>query len=152
MSDEKRNAITEALRAAGIEYRAVLTQRGAIQPPDTKDGRPWEHDAWSVAFTRSGKQPLALPYKTGTGHRSKEFGRPNAPHAADVLHSIVCDDTRGASFAEWCADFGYDEDSRRALAVYEQCQKQTDAARRFLGRDLLATIADLLQDYRTTES
>jgi hypothetical protein len=147
MSEEKRNAITEALRAAGIAYAATLIQKGAIQLPDTKDGKPWEHDAWSLAFTRTGKQPFVLPYKSGIGHRTKEFGRPIAPHAADALYCIVSDDTCGASFREWCADCGYDDDSRRALAIYEQCQRQTDDARAFFGRDLLEAIAELLQDY-----
>lgn len=170
MSDEKRKEITDALVAAGIEYRAILTQKGAIQPPASKEDKPWEHDAWMVRFScRANGRSLGLPFKCGIGHRKppafarsqferspkmaydrrqlEAAGVPQAPHAADVLHSLVSDDTHGASFRDWCADFGYDEDSRKALALYEQCQRQTDDARTFFGRELFEKFGEILQDY-----
>jgi hypothetical protein len=169
MSDETRANITALLNGAGVAYSAILVQRGAIQQPDTKDGKPWEHDAWEIVFAKSGANSLRVPYKTGIGHRKapawdrsiyarspktafdrrqlEVSGRPVAPDAADVLHSLTMDDTRGESFRDWCANYGYDDDSRRALATYELCQRQTDDARRFFGRETFERIAEILQDY-----
>ena len=49
----------------------------------------------------------------------------NAPTMGDILHSlqIDCSCVRdGASFEEFCEEFGCVEDSRRAYRTYETCQ------------------------------
>lgn len=38
--------------------------------------------------------------------------------------------TNKALAADWCANFGDDEDSRKALAIYEARQKNTDKLRK----------------------
>lgn len=168
MTTPAQTAITDLLASNGISYAAVLVQKGAIDPP-FGDGKPWEHDSWEVVFSRAGKASLRLPFKTGIGLRKASnlarlqfagspkaaFDRrqlevsaaPVAPHAADVLYSVVMDDTRGESFRNWCANYGYDDDSRRALNIYETCQRQTDDANAFFGRELFEQIGTLLQDY-----
>lgn len=53
---------------------------------------------------------------------------------AEVLACVCRDgeDASGQSFAEWAGNYGYDEDSRKALATYEACQQGGDKARRLL--------------------
>ena len=61
----------------------------------------------------------------------KNNSRPVPPTLDSVLYCLVID-TKATSrtFAEWCNEMGYDEDSRRALATYESCQKNADKLRR----------------------
>jgi len=39
------------------------------------------------------------------------------------------------TFSEWCSEFGYDSDSRKALATYDKCRRLGSRVRKFLGRD-----------------
>lgn len=100
---------------------------------DTEDGRNWPHTLWSVVF-----DGVAFPYKTGTGIKT-------APTCAEVLAS-ACRDAIGGnqSFADFCSDYGYDEDSRKAEAVYFPCQDCGKLALRVLKtRALVQQFADL---------
>lgn len=66
---------------------------------------------------------------------------------AEVLATVCRDgeDAVGQSFAEWAGNYGYDEDSRKALAIYELCQQNGDKARRLLSHapGAVAKLADL---------
>lgn len=116
-----------------------------------------------------------VEYFTGTGHRAvpmvngrpkrpmswdnvqsprelarwkKENEKPVAPHAAGVLHSLILDSSAASqSFADWCSDFGYDTDSRKALATYEACQQCADKLRRIFTHAEIAALSEALQDY-----
>ncbi len=54
----------------------------------------------------------------------------------DVLDSLRSD-AMGAdqSFEDWADDYGLDADSRKALAIYEQCRDVLNAFKRSLGAD-----------------
>lgn len=51
---------------------------------------------------------------------------PYPPNPLAVLSCVYRDDTQGESFESWCHELGYNTDSRKALDMYLQCQKQTD--------------------------
>ncbi len=55
------------------------------------------------------------------------------PTVEDVISCIQSDATHGATFEEWCSDFGYDTDSRQAMAIFQACVDQERRAERFLG-------------------
>ena len=57
----------------------------------------------------------------------------DAPTVEDVLSCIQSDTTNESTFEEWCSDFGYDTDSRQALATFNACVDQERKAERFLG-------------------
>jgi hypothetical protein len=70
--------------------------------------------------------------------------RPVQPDVADVVSCLLLDGTAcGQSFSEWCSDFGYDTDSRKALAIYEGCQENGDKLRAVLGHDLVNELSTL---------
>lgn len=160
------NAVLSALAEAGIVYTAKLLGER------TRD--KWQCDAWAVTLTATqGARAEVFDYFTGLGHRQGPkrlngsrcanpyaYGthdwqrwnaghlRPVAPSTANVLHSLILDcDATSQSFADWCADSGYDTDSRKALATYEACQENADKLRSVIPRDTLATLTTLLQDY-----
>lgn len=77
-----------------------------------------------------------------------ESAKPQTPHPADVLHSLIADSSAtGQSFADWCSDFGYDTDSRKAFATYEACQQNADKLARLFDRVAREALIEALQDY-----
>ena len=76
------------------------------------------------------------------------FGLVKKPTAADLLYSLIADS--GAcndSFDEWCSDYGYDTDSRKAMDIYIACQTNASKLRKAMSRDLIAQCAAILEDY-----
>lgn len=51
------------------------------------------------------------------------------PHAYDILIAIVKNDP--GSFADFCRDFGYNDDSRQAHKTWKSCVKQWEQVKRF---------------------
>lgn len=70
------------------------------------------------------------------------------PSAANILYCITSDASCiDDTFEDFCANLGYDTDSRKAEAIYNACRAQTRDAQRVLGRDLLDAAAKLLEGY-----
>ncbi|QXL90409.1 hypothetical protein [Salmonella phage NINP13076] len=70
------------------------------------------------------------------------------PTAANVLYCLLSDmDLGSESHADFCANLGYDEDSRKGLEIYLACQKTGEELRKvFTGEDL-ETLREMLEDY-----
>ena len=156
-SDSIKAAVMELL--GDVKYEARLV--GETFRPDD-----WRCDQWSVTFT--GKVTERFDYFTGIGNRKLGWplpanrprpgtvmheemlktAKPVAPHAAEVLHSLLADGA-GADqlFDDWCADFGYDSDSRKALATYLACQENAIKLRRVFHHKTLTALETALQDY-----
>lgn len=67
--------------------------------------------------------------------------------AASVCSSLVMDTRAGEeTFSDFCSNFGYDEDSRKAFEIYMACQKCGQEFRKLVGADFEA-IETALQDY-----
>jgi hypothetical protein len=95
---------------------------GAPENPEFKDA-----DGWTVVLKMDGRQ-MTVPFYKGFGHHGAE------PTAEEVLECLALDAVdNNQTFADWCAEYGYDTDSRRAERVYHACLKSTEKLRRFLG-------------------
>ena len=58
------------------------------------------------------------------------------PTALDCLDSLLSDAQAGeSSFDDFCANFGYDADSRKAERLHKRCGRIAKAMRRLLGDD-----------------
>lgn len=100
----------------------------------TLDADGWEHDTWHVTLRRlaidRGKRPLTVAYRTGT-----DIGENFT--AGDVLEAVLSDAKDGdLTFEEFCGEFDYDEDSRRAERTWQACQDVLGRLRTWLGTDL----------------
>lgn len=85
-----------------------------------KDG--WLADRFLFIFTnKHTKKTLELDYFVGIGWAEQH----KKPTPFDVLYSIVMDNPHGMLFEEWCEEYGYNNDSIKALKIYEACCKQT---------------------------
>ncbi len=105
------------------------------------DSDGWKCDLWNVTIERDGKT-FTTSYRTGLGHRKAPrhdnslMARPVKPELSDVVHCLLSDAQSGQmSFDEFCGEFGYDSDSRKALATWEACVNTAGPLRRVLGVD-----------------
>lgn len=70
------------------------------------------------------------------------------PDCEQVVSSLVMDGSAyfdGSRFEDWCADLGYSEDSRKALATFEACQEIGRALTRALSRQELDKLREWAQ-------
>ena len=125
-------------------------------------------DHWSVQLLRPGYPTMTLIYSMGIGHRripsqpEKRYPlhiktlydedqaakfKPVKPKLVDVLYSLISDSSViDFTFEEWCGEFGYDIDSRKAEHIFRACSKQGKQIRKLLGNNF-ESIQVALQDY-----
>lgn len=61
------------------------------------------------------------------------------PEVEDCLDCLLSDASAGEqSFEEFCSEFGYDADSRKAERIHKACEKTARQMRRLLGDDFEA--------------
>lgn len=99
-----------------------------IRSPLAKKSDNWQETAFQWLVDINGQK---FDYYTGAGLVNKATGKPNKPKLDDVLHSLVMDaEACNESFEEWCANFGSNPDSIKALETYRDCQKNADKLRK----------------------
>lgn len=102
----------------------IAVSYGAPENPDFENC-----DGWTVTLEMDGRQ-MTTPFYKGYGHHGEE------PTAEEVLECLAMDAAgieNVFSFEDWCAEYGYDSDSRRAEKIYNACLRQTEKLRKFLG-------------------
>lgn len=73
----------------------------------------------------------------------EELSRLCAPTAYDVLYCLKIDsDAVGMSFADWCSAFGYNDDSIKALGVYNACVDNARKLQQALGESLFRELME----------
>ena len=89
-------------------------------------------DGWTCEISQHDTlHTITVDYYMGKGHNGAK------PTAVEVVNSLVLDSSvRHETFSEWCADFGADTDSRKALATYLTCQDGYAKLRKLLGSKL----------------
>jgi hypothetical protein len=123
-------AISEFLKTHSVQLRFVKV-------PD-RDDADWSGNGAShyVCILVHGGRHLLTYYSMGSAHR-------NSPNAADVLDCLASDAASLESsqgFADWCSEFGYSEDSRKARRIFKTCQQQAKNLKRLLGEEAYAAL------------
>lgn len=78
---------------------------------------------------RRGRKRMSLDFWQGIGIN-------HDPEAYTVLDCLLSDaSSADQSFEDWCSDYGYDVDSRKAERTYKSIQAQTKRLQRFLEED-----------------
>lgn len=146
-TQEIENLVNEFLASLSVSYKVVKVGE------NTGDNN-WEHDVWTVAFSRAGKKEVFITsFKTGLGLRRKSKTSymppyPVVPNAASVLHSLAMDsEAINDSFNNWCDNFGYDSDSIKALNTYQECCKIGKEFNKLFDRKEIEALREMLQDY-----
>jgi hypothetical protein len=135
----------------------------------------WTCDGWRISIRTNVVNVQTFDYFTGTGHREAAPGsiRPKNymddvqgrksvmmarweaanlravfPHVADVLCSLLLDSgARNECFADWCSNYGYDVDSRKAFSIYEACCENAFKLAKMFNGEQIKTLSVLLEDY-----
>lgn len=179
--------LAEVADALSFSLEIITGPTAAVEPADSKDGKPWVHIAYNARLMRNGREVLTTPYKLGIGHVPKgallAVRYPNltlhelhcqnlirnnktphheapgwlsllekaarvakvVPALADVLSSLVSDGAAyfdGETFEDWCGNYGYDPDSRKAEQVWKACDETGRKLSRVLSADELATLRE----------
>jgi hypothetical protein len=150
-SDQIREQVSQILaHIYGMTFAARYIGKRK-RPQD--DGKDWECYEWECSFSKPNTKPILFPYYMGLAHATKPKyqsaePKPIAPHAADVLQSLILDgEAVNESFLDWCANYGYSDDSIKALNTYNECCKTGEILRKFFPREALQALRDALQDY-----
>lgn len=105
-------------------------------PHDYAREDDWQQRAhkWACTLQYQGRR-VSLPFWKGESHSAR-------PTAMEVLGCVLSDASSGEadSFAEFCAELGYDDDSRKAEKIYAACQQITKKLRQLLRDDFDAFI------------
>ena len=109
------------------EQGVTMTAERTSENPNRGDSL--NMDQWRCVLKR-GHRRMTLTFSMGQGFN----GEP--PTVSDVLLCVQSDtasieDTKG--FEDWCDNYGYDPDSRRAERIYKACERQAKALKRFMG-------------------
>lgn len=71
-----------------------------------------------------------------------------SPSLEEVLYSLVMEaPARDTTFEEFCDEYGYSDDSRKAEAMYNACVDIGRKLVRLIGADALARLTDLYQGF-----
>lgn len=167
MPQEIKSAVESILGAVGVvvsfDYRGE--RKDAL-------GGAGSMDEWLCTVTNHAKVER-FEYFTGLGHRKcpkayentmkrelkeyhsshatrikAKYEKPVKPHSADLLHCLITDFSAcDYSFANWCNEFSYDTDSRKALETFLACQESGQKLNRVFDRATLQHLREALQDY-----
>lgn len=91
---------------------------------------PWEHAGMEWAITLGGKRDgnarrVSFPFWNSINAGSEE------PSAYDVLACISGDTYCPATFKEFCDEYSYDMDSRKAEAQWKRCKRFAEKLQAF---------------------
>lgn len=84
------------------------------------------------------RMPQGFGGRTLAVAEAERLCKPTEPDAANVLDCLASDAAgieNARSFEDWAGEYGYDEDSRKALDTYLLCQAQAAKLSQFLGAE-----------------
>ena len=76
-----------------------------------------------------------------------EMGKPKKPTKEDILSAMIMSDVSGLDFNDFCNEFSYNNDSIKALKVYEACKRETKAYYNMFDSEEREVLRELLEDY-----
>jgi hypothetical protein len=112
----------------------TLTSTQVDAPTDASD---WDASAshWRCTLTYQGRR-MSVQYHMGSAHKGK-------PDLLSVLGSLFLDASSGdVDFSDFCSEFGYDADSRKAEKTWKACASMHVRLHKLLGQDY-----DLIREY-----
>lgn len=126
---------------------AIKFETRLIREPIKSSSDDWQETAFQWLVSING---VNFDYFTGSGWTIKSHKwaepRPKPPSLDDVLHSLCLDaSAQDMGFEDWCSDYGYNPDSRKALDAYLSCQENALKLRK-AGVNI-AQERERLQDY-----
>lgn len=137
-----RNGITKENILLNIE---IYVQTAFKTREDMNDEWKKKANKWQVKLVYFDKEFVTDLYM-GSGLVNKA-GKPKKPTKKDVLYSMMAGDVSDMNFNDFCREFGYDNDSIKALKIYKACEKETEAYHNMFDSEEREILNELLEDY-----
>jgi hypothetical protein len=121
--------MTNFLQTVGISMTA---ERADTNPNMERQ----DMDHWRCVL-RAGRSRMTVMFSQGYGHNGK------APDVASVLDCLASDAAgvdNSRDFEDWCSEYGYDIDSRKAERTFKTCERQALKLHKFLGDSAYRTL------------
>lgn len=118
---------------------------------ETVRDNSWKCDQWCVELSNKSGM-WSTDYFTGLGLRTKPnavwgTARPKKPTIADVLYSLFNDASAADyNFSDWCDNFGYSDDSIKALNAYKACLETATALRKYFSPEQRKAIQSIIEE------
>ena len=91
-------------------------------------------DHWTCHLTAN-KKKMSLAYSMGSGHKGRE------PRLDEVLECLASDvNCVDSTFANFCNELGYNQDSRKAERIYKACKRLKVSLVRLVDLDELSEV------------
>ena len=130
-ANQKDAAMQTATFKSLCEDVKITNTFGAKLARDKQDEWQQRANGWRVTLTYKGRR-MSVDYWMGSAIKGK-------PTSEAVLECLLSDACSGEeSFEDFCANCGYDTDSRKAERIYRACQKNLKNVRRLLGDEFEA--------------
>jgi len=123
------------LKDRRIKFSASYLKHGAKFNDDQKRGV--ERDIWRLTLRRE-KHNMSVRF--GNSEHASDYGN-TAPSAYDLLACLTKNDP--GAFEDFCADFGYTEDSRTALKTWKACCREYVKVEAFFTTPELEELQDI---------
>ena len=118
------------------DNKVTMTWADADSNPFMGDDRN-SMNHYKVTIKHDGRQYTTW-FSKGSGYNG------NPPDVMEVLECLVSDcsvlDSSGGGFLDWCNEYGYSDDSIKALRTYETIQNQAKRLEKLFGRELYETL------------
>ena len=112
MQTDYQKQANDFLKKHGLTLKAIPTDSGKCPP--FCDGKHIHGDEHKITIRR-GRQSIS--FKFWNSLNDSQNGK--APTAYDVLACISSDSSCPETFEDFCGDYGYDEDSRKAEKTFK---------------------------------
>jgi hypothetical protein len=125
MQDTESGTIQEFVEQHSISIHVEVADSNR-NAPDWTDANHYK-----VTLRHKGRQ-LTTSFSQGYGIKGE-------PDAANVLNSLALDAAgweNARSFEDWCGEYGYDTDSRKAERTFQVVGRQAAKLKAFLGENL----------------
>lgn len=124
----------------GLTFRATLEDTKT--PPWEDDGRYRPHYRVTISGGILANATFRrITFDFFASIRDGETGVPLTPY--DVLPCLSGDAATPETFQDFCAEYGYDEDSRKAYALWRRCDAFAKRLRRFFTRDEINALQEI---------
>jgi hypothetical protein len=128
--------------------RISLTAEKYTDHNPLMEGEGIRMDHWKVTLERGSRsvvrsvdditpRRMTLTFSKGLGHHGAE---PTAEEVLDCLASDASGIENARDFEDFCSEYGYDTDSRKAEKIYKDTKHQTERLRKFLGDEAFDTL------------
>lgn len=116
---------TQLTLAEFVAQNGIRMTARRVDSNPLMDDRDMDH--WRCTLTCGGRR-MSLTFSKGFGHHGER------PSVSEVLSCLASDTScLDEDFDQWCGNYGYDTDSRKAWKTFQACTQQSMKLRVLLG-------------------